>query len=551
MTEPLEQQARDPLVDDVVLRHQDPQGPAGERWDGLRRSPPRPQRLGDREPERGGLHRLRQVPQRETVPVAGSLPQRGQQQQRQPGGGRPGAQLPGQDQAVHVRHVHVEQDHVVAGAAVDRGERVRGSLVVLDDHLPALQLAPDDEPVRGVVVDDQGAAAGHLGRCLQQLVRRARPGRQVDQQGEGGAGAGRAVDDELAVHRLRQAPADRQAQAGPAVLPGRRGVDLGEGAEQPVHPVGGDADAGVPHREGQPALVRAHRQDDLAGGGELHGVAEQVHEHLAQPGGVADEDGRQAGGQVARQVEALGAGLHGDQVQRALHAVAQREGPGLQLQLARLDLGEVQDVVDDRQQGVTAAPDGLGVVALLGVQRGVEQQAAHADDGVHRGADLVAHGGEEGRLGRRGGLRLVPGGVEVGLATGRQGALGGQGPRHLVQALADLPQLRRSGPWCPRPELAVAQPPDGGEQPFDGGDDVLVQAYELTAHDDDDDDADQHLEHQPEGEQGQLAPLGAPSDAVGQGLRLELGGPVVVEQGLALGQELALGHVVRLAVHRP
>ena len=38
------------------------------------------------------------------------------------------------------------------------------------------------------------------------------------------------------------------------------------------------------------------------------------------------------------------------------------------------------------------------------VELGVQQQAGHADDGVHRRADLVAHVGQEGALGPRGGF---------------------------------------------------------------------------------------------------------------------------------------------------
>ena len=71
----------------------------------------------------------------------------------------------------------------------------------------------------------------------------------------------------------------------------------------------------------------------------------------------------------------------------------------LELDLAGLDLREVEDVVDDREQGVARRPDGLGVVALLLVERGVEQQPAHPDDRVHRRADLVAHRGQERALG--------------------------------------------------------------------------------------------------------------------------------------------------------
>jgi hypothetical protein len=36
-----------------------------------------------------------------------------------------------------------------------------------------------------------------------------------------------------------------------------------------------------------------------------------------------------------------------------------------------------------------------------------------ADDGVHRGADLVAHGGQEGALGAVGALGLVAGGGQL------------------------------------------------------------------------------------------------------------------------------------------
>ena len=86
-------------------------------------------------------------------------------------------------------------------------------------------------------------------------------------------------------------------------------------------------------------------------------------------------------------------------VEGALDALAEREGLGLQLDLAGLDLGEVEDVVDDRQERLGGGVDGLREVALLVVERRVEEQAAHADDGVHRGPDLVAHGGQEGALG--------------------------------------------------------------------------------------------------------------------------------------------------------
>ena len=72
----------------------------------------------------------------------------------------------------------------------------------------------------------------------------------------------------------------------------------------------------------------------------------------------------------------------------------------------RLRSSKIQDVVDDREQRLGRRLDAVQVVALLVVERGVENELGHAEDAVHRGADLVAHVGEEiafgtvGRLGR-------------------------------------------------------------------------------------------------------------------------------------------------------
>ncbi len=60
---------------------------------------------------------------------------------------------------------------------------------------------------------------------------------------------------------------------------------------------------------------------------------------------------------------------------------------------------------------------GLGISALILIQPGVEQQARHADDAVHRGADLMAHVGEESPLRVIGEVRLF--GHLPGLGDGR------------------------------------------------------------------------------------------------------------------------------------
>ncbi len=65
------------------------------------------------------------------------------------------------------------------------------------------------------------------------------------------------------------------------------------------------------------------------------------------------------------------------------------------MQLARLDAGEIQDVVDDVQERIGGLAHGLGVIPLFGGERGLHEQVGHAHDTVQGGADLVAHVGDE------------------------------------------------------------------------------------------------------------------------------------------------------------
>ena len=76
------------------------------------------------------------------------------------------------------------------------------------------------------------------------------------------------------------------------------------------------------------------------------------------------------GANVAGQFQALAVRAHGQRLHRVAQAFAQVEVDAVQLELARLDLGEVEDVVDQPQQGVARFGDDLEEVALLGARAG-------------------------------------------------------------------------------------------------------------------------------------------------------------------------------------
>jgi len=124
-----------------------------------------------------------------------------------------------------------------------------------------------------------------------------------------------------------------------------------------------------------------------------------------------------------------------------------------------LDLREVEDVVDDRQQRVGRGPCGREVVALLLGELGVERQLGHPDHAVQRRADLVAHVGEElalrparrlGAVARHGevgvGLAQLLGarrdlGLEVGLVLAELRVAELDHRQHLVEAVDERPDL--------------------------------------------------------------------------------------------------------------
>ena len=89
------------------------------------------------------------------------------------------------------------------------------------------------------------------------------------------------------------------------------------------------------------------------------------------------------------------------------------EWMAFQLQFLSIDLGVVQDVIDDGQQSISAILNGLQEVALLRLQIRPQEQAGHAYDGIHGRADLVAHIGQEFRFCSGERLRSLLGDLEV------------------------------------------------------------------------------------------------------------------------------------------
>ncbi len=79
------------------------------------------------------------------------------------------------------------------------------------------------------------------------------------------------------------------------------------------------------------------------------------------------------------------------------------------LQLAGFYLGEIKDAVDETQQGNTRIVYLADVIALPRVQVRLQRQIRETYNGIHGGANLVAHIGQKITFGMAGRLRRLLG----------------------------------------------------------------------------------------------------------------------------------------------
>src|SRR5262249_29436676 len=145
------------------------------------------------------------------------------------------------------------------------------------------ELRLEDLAVRRVVVDREDARARERRDVAPDRPLHAARGAEADGEVEGRAAPRLARNADPAAHELDELLRDREPETGAAVAPRRRRVDLAERPEEPLAALGGDPDPRVADLEAEHGVVALapvdpSRRDDLALGGELDPVRDQVEE---------------------------------------------------------------------------------------------------------------------------------------------------------------------------------------------------------------------------------------------------------------------------------
>ena len=204
---------------------------------------------------------------------------------------------------------------------------------------------------------------------------------------EGGALAELAVDPDHALHGASDQALDHgEAEARAAVFDRVRRVGVAELLEHAFARIGGHARAGVADREAQCGLglLLRHAGDGDQHAprlGELHRIAGEVEQDLAQPPVVGEDVGHVVFHHPG-DVEPALVGLGAEQLGHSLDELLDGDRRRLQLHLPGLDAREVQEVVDQPQQVFGGVPRGAQIGPLGAVEARAREQPEHADHPV-------------------------------------------------------------------------------------------------------------------------------------------------------------------------
>ena len=206
-------------------------------------------------------------------------------------------------------------------------------------------------------------------------------------------------------HELHQLLGDGGAQACAAVLARCARVLLGEAFEDTFQGVGHNTDAGIVNLEVQHQLAgrigaTAHFQADTSVIGEFDRVGNEVEQNFAQVMRIADQTVgciRRDAHQEAQSLLQRRGAQHG---RRRVDQFVQVERGAFENQLAGLDLGKIEHVIDLPQRYLHRIADDLKQRAFLGAQPPAAiQQFGCSQDAVERRAQLVTHARKEPPLG--------------------------------------------------------------------------------------------------------------------------------------------------------
>ena len=212
-------------------------------------------------------------------------------------------------------------------------------------------------------------------------------------------------------HELGQLATDGQAQARAPVFPTGARALLLEGFKDQFQFFPGDAHPGILDGNGQiqPAAMarcRLGADPDVAGLREFNGIVHEIGHHLPQAHIIQQQQFSRIPVHIHLQQQGFLLETHPEHLPHLFEQLRQPGGDLFNVQLPRLHLGQVQDLVEQVQQAFPRRKDGGDIGGLPGILDHGVQDLGKADDRIQGRTDLVTHIGQKFPLGLVGPLQL-------------------------------------------------------------------------------------------------------------------------------------------------
>ena len=283
----------------------------------LCRRGPAAARFLDRLQQLGFLHRFHEVRRHAQLTTPGDVPGtvlRGEHQdRRRPGhGGLPMNDL-GHLEPVDAGHAAIEQYERIGRIGLICTKQLRDALrpAFRFRHrgAPAREHLPEDQPVRRVVIDDQGLHVLEIHRPGEDPERRLAADREPSREVESAAGSDAALRPYPSLHQFDDARRNGESEAGAAELARRGRIDLGIGGEDQLARLFRNPDPRVANREpqgsgGSVLGVGLDPDDHFTLLGELDRVPDEIDEDLPEPRRIAYERRRRRRGRCGARARA-------------------------------------------------------------------------------------------------------------------------------------------------------------------------------------------------------------------------------------------------------
>ena len=160
--------------------------------------------------------------------------------------------------------------------------------------------------------------------------------------------------------------------------------------------------------------------------GELDRITEQIGQDLLQTQWVAAEELVGRCRVIQMQLQAFAFGRQALRREHLLAQLTQGKIQLFQLDGTTVELGRVEDVIEQAQQRTRRMLQGTQMATLFTGKRRFQQQVGKADDGIHRRTNFMAHVGQEAAARGSGGFGAITGSPQILFHDAARGQVGRQ-----------------------------------------------------------------------------------------------------------------------------